>query len=86
MPASPPDSQEQAHVVGTSWREDYTGAALTMTIEICCSMCGRYKSIPVNKEKTAMNTTLQAVVEDSGWIAQQNGNNFDIYCSNRCAK
>lgn len=53
-------------------------------IRLCCAMCGRE-----SKKFTAPDdrlTTLQKIVEDAGWISQQNGVCHDTYCSPTCAR
>jgi hypothetical protein len=57
-----------------------------MKLEIYCSMCGKEKEIPIKSEVVGAEMTLQRVVAGTGWITQQNGQSFDIYCSKKCAE
>lgn len=53
-----------------------------MTLNFYCAMCGADKQVTVKPERTI---DVAKVIKASGWIAQQNGDNYDLYCSKRCA-
>lgn len=55
----------------------------TMTLYFCCAMCGEDKEIGVTVKDGKIDAAK--AIRASGWITQQNGENFDIYCSKRCA-
>lgn len=57
-----------------------------LKIEISCAMCGKEKAIEVETEELDPGLSLRRLIEDSEWIVQINGVNFDIYCSKRCAE
>lgn len=54
-----------------------------MKLEICCAMCGQEKQIKVEVVDGKIDAAKH--ISDSGWIVQQNGSNFDVYCSKKCA-
>lgn len=54
-----------------------------MKLDFYCVMCGREKSLSVNAEDGKIDA--KKVIESAGWITQQNGPNFDIYCCKKCA-
>lgn len=56
-----------------------------MKLEISCAMCGKNKEIVLKCDDVDAGKSLRRIIEDAGWVGQQNGNNFDIYCSKRCA-
>lgn len=59
-----------------------------MKLKIHCAMCDEEKDIDVTVRvgKGVFGTIdADAAIKASGWITEQNGKNFDIYCSKRCA-
>jgi hypothetical protein len=56
----------------------------TVMVGFYCSMCGANNQRSVKTRDGRIN--VAKVVEEAGWISQQNGSHFDIYCSKRCAK
>lgn len=54
--------------------------------ELTCATCGRERLFVPRQEQFSSNTTIGEVVNKVGWIGQQNGENFDTYCSKRCAE
>ena len=56
-----------------------------MKLEITCAMCGKEREIDIETFRLDPETSLRKVIEEYGWITQQNGEHFDIYCSKRCA-
>jgi hypothetical protein len=58
---------------------------MEMRLEIDCAMCGRSREIAIPTDKGEPKK-LRQIIEDSGWIVQQNGENFDTYCCAKCAR
>ena len=56
-----------------------------MILNIDCAMCGKNHEINIPTDKGEPKKIRQ-IVEDVGWIVQLNGENFDLYCSPRCAR
>ncbi len=54
-----------------------------MKLQIYCAMCGKDKTIDIDPPRAAIDA--DHVIRASGWITQQNGEHFDIYCSMKCA-
>lgn len=54
-----------------------------MRLEFYCSMCGKEKTVAVKPEDGRVDA--KRAVESIGWISQQNGEHFDIYCCKKCA-
>jgi hypothetical protein len=46
-------------------------------------MCGRYKDVEIKTVAASAYLSLFGVIVNAKWIAQINGDNFDIYCSER---
>ena len=57
-----------------------------MKLEIYCAMCGKERSIEIPLTRESTSRTLHGIVESKDWIVQLNGDNFDIYCSKKCAE
>ncbi len=57
-----------------------------MRIDIYCAMCGVGKTIDINLQKVKMETPAWKILKPARWVLQQNGDNFDMYCSKRCAQ
>lgn len=57
-----------------------------MRLEINCAMCGREKDILIENTVRAAKRSFTSVIQNDDWIVQRNGENFDIYCSKKCAK
>jgi len=55
-----------------------------MKLAFYCVMCGEDRLVDVVPREGKIDVV--DVVEREGWIAQQNGEHLDIYCSKRCAK
>ena len=55
-----------------------------MKLEIYCANCGKEKTIVVKPLRDGVILADQAI-EKAGWLTQQNGDNFDVYCSKKCA-
>jgi hypothetical protein len=51
-----------------------------------CGMCGKETELEIDQEKVTGETTLSDIYKKLRWIVQQNGDNFDTYCSKKCAK
>jgi hypothetical protein len=47
-------------------------------------MCGKEKSVHVEPRHGVVDAIK--AVQQAEWIAQQNGENFDVYCSPKCAR
>jgi hypothetical protein len=58
---------------------------MVLSLELSCAMCAETKDVKIKIDHLDGATPIKAVVESAGWITQQNGENFDIYCSKRCA-
>lgn len=60
-----------------------------MKLEICCACCGKEKTIvvkPLHDDIMRRSAILvDQAIEKAGWLTQQNGDNFDVYCSEKCA-
>lgn len=58
-----------------------------MELHIECVMCGKEKVIPLPLDTIDPHRSLQYLIDDMapGWVTQLNGNNFDTYCSKKCA-
>ena len=56
-----------------------------MDLIIYCAMCGKAKDVAIKVRAVDAETTLRKVIDDAGWITQINGDNFDMYCSKKCA-
>ena len=59
-----------------------------MKLIIVCATCGREKEITIPTESySAGEEGPREIIHRSGrWITQQNGKNFDVYCSKECAR
>lgn len=59
-----------------------------MELQIECVMCGKEKVIPLPLDIIDPHRSLKYLIEDMApsWITQLNGNNFDVYCSKKCAE
>lgn len=57
-----------------------------MRLEINCAMCGREKVILIENTVRAAKKSFASVIQNDDWIVQRNGENFDIYCSKKCAE
>ena len=64
-----------------------------MDITLSCAMCDRQKVVKLETDSDSTkgiivqgNETLREVLETAGWISQNNGSNFDVYCSKKCAQ
>ncbi len=57
-----------------------------MKLNVFCAVCGRRGRHPLYTLQVTKDTTLGELLTARGWIHQQNGENFDIYCSEKCAK
>lgn len=56
-----------------------------MELHVDCAMCGKNQVIrPVPLDRGEPN--IRAVIEATGWRVEMNGQNFDIYCSRKCAE
>lgn len=55
-----------------------------MKLQVHCSMCGKEKTVDVEPLRDGIILADQPI-ERSGWITQQNGDRFDVYCSKKCA-
>ncbi len=53
-----------------------------MKVWFYCSMCGRGKTVEIEDG----GKTIAAIIRESGWIVQHNGDNWDRYCSKDCAE
>lgn len=53
-------------------------------IKIDCAMCMTSTNY-VTCDIVDGKIDLKKCIERTGWITQQNGESFDIYCSKRCA-
>ncbi len=56
-----------------------------MKIEVFCAQCGHSAEYDLDTKEIRFNTTIGGLLVDRKWIFQQNGENFDIYCSKECA-
>lgn len=56
-----------------------------LEIRLCCAMCGCDKDLGMVKFTAPDSPSVTAIIERAGWIWQHNGDNFDVYCSKRCA-
>lgn len=57
-----------------------------LKLELTCAMCGGEKLIAVEVDRADDKIDTAKAVKAAGWRSERNGENFDIYCSARCAK
>lgn len=63
-----------------------------MKLHLYCAMCRNHKDVPIatgeyesGSIRASKSISLGKLIEQAGWIYQQNGRNFDVYCSKECA-
>lgn len=57
-----------------------------MRLEFYCSMCGKENAVTFETKGTDGKIDFAKAIKPTGWITQNNGENFDIYCSLRCTE
>lgn len=64
-----------------------------MKLTLHCAMCATVHVVPiatgeyeVGSIRASKSISLGKLIEQAGWIHQQNGKNFDTYCSKACAE
>lgn len=59
---------------------------MAIDVTLTCSMCGTDRTVSLVDNDCSPYTQLKRVVEIAEWIGQSNGNNYDTYCSKKCAE
>lgn len=60
-----------------------------MRIVVSCAYCGEESSLDLDQDSlSAVPTTddMIAAATKAGWIAQENGEHIDLYCTEVCAE
>lgn len=60
-----------------------------LKLTLMCAMCGNEREIEIVTDQVKAKTRLCEMVQEAsndGWVFQQNGAHYDMYCSAKCSQ